>query len=107
MIADWNGLLPLSGDFVVVEDDEILRPVMQDILSGINAKVVTFGTADDALIITGGSRGIGASAAHHVAQRGMGVILTYNRNRAAADIVVGSIEQAAARLLHSSSMSPT
>ena len=50
MIADWNGLLPLSGDVVVVEDDEILRPLMQDILSGIDARVVTFGTADDALI---------------------------------------------------------
>lgn len=46
------------------------------------------------IVITGGSRGIGASAAQRIAQRGMGVILTYNRNPAAADEVVGSIEQA-------------
>ena len=46
------------------------------------------------IVITGGSRGIGASAAQHIAQLGMGVILTYNRNPEAADEVVGSIEQA-------------
>ena len=46
------------------------------------------------IVITGGSRGIGASAARHIAQRGMGVILTYNSNPAAADEVVGSIEHA-------------
>lgn len=46
------------------------------------------------IVITGGSRGIGASAAQRIAQRGLGVILTYNRNPAAADEVVGSIEQA-------------
>jgi DNA-binding NtrC family response regulator len=50
VITDWNGLLPISGDIVVVEDDEILRPLMADILSGIRAKVVTFVTADDALM---------------------------------------------------------
>lgn len=46
------------------------------------------------IVITGGSRGTGASAARHIAQRGTGVILTYNRNPAAADGVVGNIEQA-------------
>lgn len=46
------------------------------------------------IVITGGSRGIGASAALHIAQRGMGVILTYNNNPEAADEVVGRIEQA-------------
>ncbi|WP_341524118.1 SDR family oxidoreductase [Pseudomonas sp. G.S.17] len=46
------------------------------------------------IVITGGSRGIGASAALHIAQRGMGVILTYNKNPEAADDVVASIEQA-------------
>ena len=46
------------------------------------------------IVITGGSRGIGASAAQHIARLGMGVILTYNRNPEAADEVVGSIEQA-------------
>lgn len=46
------------------------------------------------IVITGGSRGIGASAAEHIAQRGMGVILTYNTHPEAAVDVVGRIEQA-------------
>jgi NAD(P)-dependent dehydrogenase (short-subunit alcohol dehydrogenase family) len=46
------------------------------------------------IVITGGSRGIGASAAEHAAQRGMGVILTYNANPQAAAAVVGRIAQA-------------
>lgn len=45
-------------------------------------------------IITGGSRGIGAASAIEVAKRGMGVILTYNTNSAAADKVVAAIEAA-------------
>ncbi len=44
------------------------------------------------VIITGGSRGLGASIATQCARRGMGVILTYNSNRQAADSVVGAIE---------------
>jgi NAD(P)-dependent dehydrogenase (short-subunit alcohol dehydrogenase family) len=46
------------------------------------------------IVITGGSRGIGASAARHIAGQGMGVILTYNNNPEAADEVVAGIEQA-------------
>lgn len=46
------------------------------------------------IVITGGSRGIGASTARHIAQRGTGVILTYNNNPQAAAEVVGSIDQA-------------
>ena len=46
------------------------------------------------IVISGGSRGIGASAAEHAAQRGMGVILTYNTRPDAADAVVRRIEQA-------------
>ncbi|MBA1275714.1 SDR family NAD(P)-dependent oxidoreductase [Stutzerimonas azotifigens] len=46
------------------------------------------------IVITGGSRGIGASTARHIAERGTGVILTYNNNVQAAAEVVGSIEQA-------------
>ncbi|RWM27793.1 SDR family oxidoreductase [Mesorhizobium sp.] len=44
------------------------------------------------VIITGGSRGLGASIAVHSARRGMGVILTYNSNREAAEKVVSTIE---------------
>lgn len=46
------------------------------------------------VLITGGSRGIGASAAHQCAQRGMGVILTYNNRPDAARSVVEGIEAA-------------
>jgi NAD(P)-dependent dehydrogenase (short-subunit alcohol dehydrogenase family) len=45
-------------------------------------------------LITGGSRGIGASAAIQCAQRGQGVILTYKSDAAAANVVVHSIEAA-------------
>ena len=44
------------------------------------------------VIITGGSRGLGASAAIQCARRGMGVILTYNSNPQAAAKVVHAIE---------------
>lgn len=44
------------------------------------------------VIITGGSRGLGAATALACAKRGLGVILTYNSNPAAAADVVGKIE---------------
>jgi NAD(P)-dependent dehydrogenase (short-subunit alcohol dehydrogenase family) len=44
------------------------------------------------VIITGGSRGLGASIATHCARRGLGVILTYNSNGQAAEQVVRTIE---------------
>ena len=44
------------------------------------------------VLITGGSRGIGASAALHCAKRGMGVILTYNAQPHAAQQVVEHIQ---------------
>lgn len=43
-------------------------------------------------IITGGSRGLGKSAALHTAKRGVGLVITYNTNREAADAVVRQIE---------------
>lgn len=43
------------------------------------------------IVITGGSRGIGASAAIECARRGLGIILTYNRNPDAAAAVVQQI----------------
>ena len=46
------------------------------------------------IVITGGSRGIGAAAAIACARRGMGVILTYNANPDAAANVVRTIEAA-------------
>jgi NAD(P)-dependent dehydrogenase (short-subunit alcohol dehydrogenase family) len=46
------------------------------------------------VLVTGGSRGIGASAALQCAQRGMGVILTYNAQPQAAEAVVERIRAA-------------
>ncbi|MDD1965895.1 response regulator [Pseudomonas putida] len=50
MIADWAGMLPISGEVVVVEDNDVLRQLMADILMGMRAKVVLFERADDALM---------------------------------------------------------
>lgn len=44
------------------------------------------------IIITGGSRGLGRSAALECAARGMGVIVTYNSHPSGADAVVAEIE---------------
>src|SRR5450830_1603146 len=46
------------------------------------------------IVITGGSRGIGASAAIQCAKQGMGVIVTYNSHPAGAEAVVQRIEAA-------------
>jgi NAD(P)-dependent dehydrogenase (short-subunit alcohol dehydrogenase family) len=43
-------------------------------------------------LITGGSRGLGRSAALHLAQRGVDVILTYKGNEGEAQKVVGQIQ---------------
>ncbi|WP_435656243.1 SDR family NAD(P)-dependent oxidoreductase [Brucella pituitosa] len=43
------------------------------------------------VIITGGSRGLGASTATECAAKGMGVVVTYNSNPAKADHVVKTI----------------
>ena len=45
-------------------------------------------------IITGGNRGIGKSAALKTAERGIGVILTYNSHAEEAEAVVAEIKQA-------------
>jgi NAD(P)-dependent dehydrogenase (short-subunit alcohol dehydrogenase family) len=44
------------------------------------------------IVITGGSRGIGASTAIECARRGMSVILTYNSNPVAAESVVRTVQ---------------
>lgn len=51
------------------------------------------------IVITGGSRGIGASTARHLARRGMGVILTYKRNPERAQQVVTDIERAGGKAI--------
>lgn len=42
-------------------------------------------------LITGGSRGLGRSAALHLAKTGVGIVLTYQSNTAAAEEVVAAI----------------
>ncbi|MFC4638180.1 SDR family oxidoreductase [Deinococcus hohokamensis] len=49
------------------------------------------------LIVTGGSRGIGAATALLAAQRGYAVAVNYRRDEAAAQQVVAAIEQAGGR----------
>lgn len=49
------------------------------------------------IVITGGSRGIGASAARQCAARGMGVIVTYKSNPEAAGEVVDGIRRGGQR----------
>jgi NAD(P)-dependent dehydrogenase (short-subunit alcohol dehydrogenase family) len=46
------------------------------------------------VVITGGSRGIGAATAHLAAERGYAVCVNYHHNRQAADTVVSAIERA-------------
>jgi NAD(P)-dependent dehydrogenase (short-subunit alcohol dehydrogenase family) len=51
----------------------------------------------EVIVITGGSRGIGAAAARACADRGLGVILTYNSHPEAAEAVVTQIGQSDGR----------
>ncbi|MBG8555535.1 SDR family oxidoreductase [Hymenobacter guriensis] len=43
-------------------------------------------------LVTGGSRGLGKNMAQHLAQKGIGVLLTYHSQQADADQVVAEIE---------------
>lgn len=51
------------------------------------------------MIVTGGSRGIGAATARLAAARGYAVCINYHSNRSAADAVVDEIEAAGGRVL--------
>jgi NAD(P)-dependent dehydrogenase (short-subunit alcohol dehydrogenase family) len=51
------------------------------------------------VIVTGGSRGLGASIAVQCAKRGMGVILTFNSSKDATGKVAGRIEVAGGYIL--------
>jgi NAD(P)-dependent dehydrogenase (short-subunit alcohol dehydrogenase family) len=51
----------------------------------------------EVIVITGGSRGIGAATARACADRSLGVILTYNSNPNAAEAVAGQIERGGGR----------
>ncbi|XMB51483.1 response regulator [Pseudomonas fluorescens] len=49
MNVNWEGLLPIRGEVIVIEDDPTLQSLMTDIMAEIGAKTVSFVTADDAL----------------------------------------------------------
>jgi hypothetical protein len=51
------------------------------------------------MIITGGSRGIGAATADLAGNRGYAVCVNYRHNRVAADTVVAAIERAGGRAI--------
>jgi len=54
---------------------------------------------DRVLVVTGGSRGIGAACARLAARRGYRVCVNFTRNRSAADAVVAQIHAAGGRAL--------
>jgi NAD(P)-dependent dehydrogenase (short-subunit alcohol dehydrogenase family) len=74
-------------------EQERIRPARRRLLLWTHIPT-TEETDMGVIVITGGSRGIGASAAEHIARKGLGVILTYNANPQAAASVVDRIEQA-------------
>lgn len=49
MNINWQGILPIQGDIIVIEDDPTLRALIVNIMAEIGAKSVAFETADDAL----------------------------------------------------------
>ncbi len=51
------------------------------------------------LIVTGGSRGIGAATARLAAERGYAVCVNYRKNQAAADALVAEIAAAGGNAL--------
>lgn len=56
-------------------------------------------TMNKVIIVTGGSRGIGAATANLAAERGYTVCFTYLHNQAAANRIVNSIEQRGGRAI--------
>lgn len=49
MNVNWEGILPIDGTVIVIEDDPTLLALMLEILSEIGAQARGFDTADDAL----------------------------------------------------------
>ncbi len=47
--VNWEGLLPIRGEVIVIEDDPTLQSLMTDIIDEMGARTVPFATADDAL----------------------------------------------------------
>jgi DNA-binding NtrC family response regulator len=47
--VNWEGLLPIRGEIIVIEDDPTLRELMVNIVEEVGAKAIAFETADEAL----------------------------------------------------------
>lgn len=50
MNVNWKGVQPIRGPVIVVEDDPLLRSLVQEIMSEVAAETLAFETADDALV---------------------------------------------------------
>ena len=57
----------------------------------VAAQIMSNPASERRALVTGGSRGIGASVCRHLAQMGHPVIVNFANNREAADAVVDSI----------------
>lgn len=49
MNVNWEGILPIQGEVLVIEDDPTLRQLMVEIAQELGAKVSAFDSADDAI----------------------------------------------------------
>lgn len=49
MNVNWEGILPIRGKVIVIEDDPTLQMLLIDIMKEIGAETVAFDAADDAL----------------------------------------------------------
>jgi DNA-binding NtrC family response regulator len=49
LIVQWEGFLSIEGSVIVIEDDPNLRALMEEIVSEVGGKAISFKTADDAL----------------------------------------------------------
>ncbi|WP_131108298.1 response regulator [Pseudomonas sp. Sample_10] len=49
MNVNWEGILPIQGEMLVIEDDPTLRALMVEIVAEMGAKVSAFDSADDAI----------------------------------------------------------
>lgn len=50
MNAHWEGMLPILGTILVVEDDPSIRSLIEDILDELGACSIAFSSADAAMI---------------------------------------------------------
>lgn len=75
MNVNWEGLQPIEGQIVVVEDDPMLSELIVCILDEIGADSVAFETADDALtyLLKSHERCILVIADHGVPGQVMGI----------------------------------